>query len=329
MTELPLPSNNKSSIEESGIGLTIKGRRCLNDTFKAERTNEEPIAKKSRSFFEFDRPEQKLLKSGLNSSPTHGTILESKVSNKTASFFLVDMVLEEDDTRVNRKVIFNKLRAIDDSLECLVSMFKQSDSKRKFQVLLDTSSTRQKRCQSLTVYNWVRAILLNLLHIERLDIDSASVERKAFNIIVQQPKDRLRAIRKATEFDFDPQFTFIFSQHEKFSENYQIEHWARAKKDSPFDMCDNFVRQSSLNHSVGYLRSYLEQYQEKRKQGSIDQQKNEEEKQHKDNQQIFSTETCTSSTLVESNIIGASTKICPIEGMTSVLNRSLSFSIDL
>lgn len=322
MTELALTTANNACFKELGIGFSVKTRLCLDETVAAESNKEEPVAKKARSFFEFDKNED-LLKSVLTRSPNNCTILESKVSKKTASLFLVEIILGKDFVRFIRNDIYNKLRAIDDSLECLVSMFDNSDCTRRFQVLIDTSITRQKRCQSLTVYNWVHTIIYNLCK-ER---EVSGVEREVFDIFVQQPKDRQRAIRKVTELDFDPLFTFLFSQRDKFSENYQIEHWARANKDTPFDKCDKFVCKAGLNHSVGYLRSYLEQYQEKRQQGCT--LKSEYENLQIDEQKVRSKERGSLSNKVDPKASVTSTETRTIDRMASVLNRSLSFDSDV
>lgn len=261
--------------------LVLNTRLCVEDTFVTESNKEQPaVTKNSRSFFEFCKKEEKLFKSVLTKSPynDNDTILESKVSKNTASFFLVEIILEASDNKILRNEIYNELRRIDDSIECLVSMFNESVSKRKFQILIDTSKTRHKRCQSMTVYNWVHTVLYNLVTGGGGTIDAVKVldvDREAFNIVVQQPKDRQRAIRKVTEYDFDPLYTLLFSQHEKFSENYQIEHWARIKEDEHFDIYDKFVCQPGLYHSVGYLRTYLEKHQKKRHQEGSKQQKNE------------------------------------------------------
>jgi hypothetical protein len=96
MTELTIPNANNASSEELAIALSPKTLRCLSDTLAVEINNEEPISKKARLFFEFDKNEEKLLKSVLTSSPKNCTILESKVSKNTASLFLVEIILDKD-----------------------------------------------------------------------------------------------------------------------------------------------------------------------------------------------------------------------------------------
>ena len=261
------------------------------------------------------------------------------VPKKTSNLFLVEINMGNCKLSIRRSDIYKKLRAVDDSLECLVSLHDESsyvtnvDSKLKFQILVDTSNTKKKRFELNEIYNWIYGILINFgesikTKITIYDAKSAS-ENGLPSITIQIPKDRCRAIRKCTEYDYDPMYTVLFSDHDKFSENYKIEQWARRKKGTAFDMFDEFVRNPGLIHSVGYLRSYLEQKQKHQ----VHMKKSE------DNKTVFVSENLSiidipsSASLISSVdcVVGTAlnstrrTNTGTIECITSILNRSLSF----
>ncbi len=282
---------------------------------------------------EFEEKQQN--KKNIKNPFSRVDLASARVPKRTSNLFLVEINVGNCRLNIGRSDIYKKLRAVDDSLECLVSLHDVSSystdatSKLKFQILIDTSKTKKKRFETSEIYNWIYSILINLgesiaTKITTNEIKSA-LENELPSITIQIPKDRCRAIRKVTEFDYDPIYTVLFSHHEKFSENYKIEQWARAKKNAAFDMFDEFVRNPGLVHSVSYLRSYLEQKQKP----------TENVKKIEDNKPVFVSDDLTPTDIISSASLIASVdcaertsapKTGTIECIASILNRSLSFN---
>jgi hypothetical protein len=288
-----------------------------------------------------DVEKEQIIESTIKETQNNMSIVTATVSKKPASLFLVEINMRKGELGIGRNDIYKKLRAIDDSLECLVSLHDDIDidadfvSKRKFQLLIDTARTKQKRFQSVAVYHLIDNMLQNFINVGKSapqSLNTSELEKVIHCITIQTPKDRWRAIRKVTEFDFDPLYTVLFSHHDKFSENFQIEQWARAKKNAPFDMFDKFVCNPNLVHSVGFLRDYLEQ-----KQRAI---KVVEDKNIENNrvQSIFDSSLLLSKDEKESTTVASDEQSGPdelaktsrvktgtIECIASILGRSLSF----
>jgi hypothetical protein len=118
---------------------------------------------------------------------------------------------------------------------------------------------------SVDIYHWVNEIIRSKVGVEQF-VPARNDQRLIFlevkdvdyfpEISLHNDK-REQAIAEVTELDFDPCMTALFSSKSNFSENYQIEHWARSSVHKPLDDRDPFFQKQDLTKSIGYVKCYF------------------------------------------------------------------------
>jgi hypothetical protein len=207
---------------------------------------------------------------GQNPVPIYSLVRAPK--NKT-NFFQVKISLRNYINVVTKHDIFTQLLEKHQYLECLVAAHEHYQYKTKYRspmrihIVLDTRNMIPDKYSSVDIYHWINEILRNIVGIEQIvpprnqQIASEVQYIDYAQEISLHNAKRENAIAQATECDFDPCFTALFSSKNYFSENYQIEHWARSAVHKPLDDRDPFFQKEDLSKSIGYVKCYFLQKQ--------------------------------------------------------------------
>jgi hypothetical protein len=171
---------------------------------------------------------------------------------------------------VTKHEIFQELLDKHQFLECLVAAHEYQyntnyRSTMRIDILLDTRYMIPDNYSSLQIYHWVNQIIRSKVGVEQI-VPAWNDQRLIFldvkdddyfpEISLHNDK-REHAIAEVTELDFDPCLTSLFSSKSNFSENYQIEHWARSSVHKPLDDRDPFFQKQDLTKSIGYIKCYF------------------------------------------------------------------------
>ncbi len=179
----------------------------------------------------------------------------SKAPKKKSSQFKVSILPRVYDKELSKDDFFDSL--VDDfkQIEVIVSKednphFNLSKYRAKFlfKILLDFSSTTERKFTSARIYSIFFRILRNVVGEEpkiNEDLKKISDYDRRPEIIIESVKDKSRAILWATSEAF-PRFTESFDPSQEFSETFRVYNWALQNKDNKFAMETPFISESKI-----------------------------------------------------------------------------------